>query len=242
MKRIPSLIVVSALIVALGFMLQSFAKHSMDKDNGKKVTPDQVGEFKVLSVEGSMQVIVTPGAVSAARLEGDEKELADIEFTKKGDELIVGEKENSGDHKDVKVYLSSPSIEKFNLSGSGSVTGTAQFKTGSSMSLDLAGSGDITLDLNAEKLSGEVAGSGEINISGFAKHTSFEIAGSGDIKGEDFTTDEAKVEISGSGDAIFNANNTLSADIAGSGDVYYGGQPHIDADIAGTGQVRPKKI
>jgi len=84
------------------------------------------------------------------------------------------------------------------------------------MTIDLAGSGDITLDLNAAKLATEVAGSGQVNLSGFAKHASFEIAGSGDIKGEDFTTDEAKVDISGSGDAIFNANETLEADIAGS--------------------------
>ncbi|MFI5173138.1 MAG: head GIN domain-containing protein [Chitinophagales bacterium] len=238
MKGIKTTAIVFVILIATGFVLQSFAK----KGETGIVNGNTVGEFKTLTVEGCMDVVFTQGPATEARFEGDERLIDNIVFEKKGDELIVKFKDKKAEcssTKSVKIYLSSPAVENINLAGSGDITSTNEINNNVSFAIDLAGSGNIDIDLSASSLSADIAGSGNITVDGRTNKVDIDIAGSGDFMGNKFVVSEAEIDIAGSGNAYINTSGNISASIAGSGDVLYTGNPaKIKKDIAGSGKVK----
>ena len=57
-------------------------------------------------------------------------------------------------------------------------------------------------------------------------------------EGLGLASDEARVSISGSGNAQVQAYQKLKVSIAGSGDVRYAGSPEVSSSVAGSGSVR----
>lgn len=240
MKGVKTTVIVFSMIIAIGFILQSFAKKSDFK--AALLTENMVGEFKTLSVHGCMDVIFTQGPAAEAKLEGDQSLIDKIEFEKKGDELIVKFNDKNIDcssNKSVRIYLSSPAIENINLAGSGNITSTNQITNNGNFGLDIAGSGNIDIDLISASLSADIAGSGNIEVEGITNKVEIDIAGSGNFKGSNLIVSEAAIDIAGSGNVYINTSGNITADIAGSGHVLYTGTPaKIKKDIAGSGKVK----
>lgn len=165
-----------------------------------------------------------------------------------------------GDEK-IKVYLTLPQLDYFELSGSGDVkigdfntqeniqyriSGSGNIYQSSTMGcsqvlLSIAGSGDISINnLECTTLRYDIGGSGNISTNGSALMCSADISGSGDIDAFGLSATNISVDISGSGNCKLTANEKLSVDISGSGDVYYKGQPTIYSNISGSGKITNK--
>jgi Putative auto-transporter adhesin, head GIN domain len=123
------------------------------------------------------------------------------------------------------------------IAGSGDVKGDSVLSGLDDVELNIAGSGDMQLDLEANSLATRISGSGDINVDGSATVTSHDIAGSGKILASDLLSEDCNAEISGSGEIRVNASKTLDARISGSGDVYYKGTPAVTTHISGSGNV-----
>ncbi|HQV37276.1 MAG TPA: DUF2807 domain-containing protein, partial [Flavobacterium sp.] len=64
-------------------------------------------------------------------------------------------------------------------------------------------------------------------------------AGSGDIKAFELVSENAKVNVSGSGDIKVNCTEFIEARVAGSGDIEYKGNPKkVDTKVAGSGTIK----
>ena len=63
------------------------------------------------------------------------------------------------------------------------------------MKISLAGSGDISLNTESEKLDLAVAGSGDLKISGRTEYLSASVAGSGDIDAYKLKANNVKAKI-----------------------------------------------
>ena len=65
------------------------------------------------------------------------------------------------------------------------------------------------------------------------------MAGSGDIKAIELVSENAKVNVSGSGDIKVNCTEFIEARVAGSGDIEYKGNPKkVDTKVAGSGTIK----
>jgi len=175
--------------------------------------------------------------------------LDKIETTVDGETLDISDGNESGvfdrffgddglDTDDIDVYVTAPTINAVTLAGSGRVVGETQL-SGASLSLTVAGSGDMEMDLEAEDLSVRVAGSGRCTLQGQARTLDVNIAGSGDLRAANLETQRADVRITGSGNAELNVTDRLSAEVIGSGDVRYRGRPTVETTTLGSGKVRP---
>jgi hypothetical protein len=103
----------------------------------------------------------------------------------------------------------------------------------------LAGSGDITLDVQAQEVSMAISGSGDMKLTGGCTQLKVNVAGSGDVNARDLRSERASVDIAGSGDVIVNTSKDLAASVTGSGDVVYAGMPtRVQRSISGSGDVR----
>lgn len=154
------------------------------------------------------------------------------------------------------ITVTSPSIDKIILSGSGDVS--ADTISGNSMSMELTGSGDlfaefISCDELSLFISGSgnadikkslcedsdlwISGSGDLGINGNCNSGKLRISGSGDINADDFMILTADETISGSGNIYTYVENSLTAVISGSGNIYLEGNPSINQTISGSGRI-----
>jgi len=137
----------------------------------------------------------------------------------------------------VDVYVTAPTIEALSLTGSGRIEGETPIE-GESLSLHVAGSGGMTLEVASPQLDLNVAGSGTTTLRGRTRTFTVNVAGSGDLEGADLETDTAEVRIAGSGDVALHVTEELGASIFGSGDVQYRGNPTVSKNLVGSGGVR----
>jgi hypothetical protein len=146
---------------------------------------------------------------------------------------------NVYDVDDMKIIVSAPSWDYFELNSSGSIRIIDPI-AGNKLKMEVSGSGRMECNravFNFANL--EVSGSGEIiELDGEGDDLRCEVDGSGNINCLDFPVKTARVEISGSGNVKLDASEQLNVEISGSGDVYYQGDANVNANISGSGKVK----
>ena len=194
---------------------------------------------------------VRQGEEASLEIEASEEVIAQIETTVDGSALEIMAEGETGffarlfgdsdlDADEIDVYVTAPTIEHLTLAGSGQVIGETPLQA-ASLSLKVAGSGDMDLDVDTEELNVRIAGSGGCFVRGRAGSLDVNIAGSGDLRADELETQRAEVQIAGSGDVEVHVTDHLSAQIFGSGDVRYRGRPTIETNTYGSGTVGPIK-
>lgn len=141
----------------------------------------------------------------------------------------------------VEIYVTSPNITGFSLSGSGNMVAKHTVNA-SHMDLIVSGSGNIEMaDINMRTANIKISGSGSINIAGsdVVDECELKISGSGRISAKNIEIRNLDGHISGSGNGKFFVTDNLSARISGSGNIYYLGNPRLDVSISGSGRIKP---
>lgn len=179
-----------------------------------------VGDFIAVGVSAPVTVHVTQAAGKDLELQGDASLLADLETVVERATLRIRLREGAAQrrwNRKVEVRVSAPRIEALSVAGSGDIS--APSITGESLTVSIAGSGDV-------RVGGKVSG------------LTASIAGSGDLRAGELEAERVRVSIAGSGDATVRAREALSASVAGSGDVRYYGDPAVTRNVMGSGSIR----
>ena len=90
----------------------------------------------------------------------------------------------------------------------------------------------------APEVTASIYGSGKVTLKGETRKVTLECTGSGDLNAVDLLSEEANVDIKGSGNASVHSSKSLQVDVKGSGDVRYKGNPSIRSDIHGSGNIK----
>ena len=127
-------------------------------------------------------------------------------------------------------------LEGVAIAGSGRVEATGA--EADAFALEMAGSGGaVVRDLRTARVSVEIAGSGDVTLAGQTGALTVEIAGSGDVDAADLDAETAEVDVAGAGDVVLRAAKTLDVSIMGAGDVRYYGSPEVSRQVMGAGDV-----
>ena len=140
----------------------------------------------------------------------------------------------------VTVYIMIPRLSTLTIDGSGDFKTEGTFIQDDVIDLEIEGSGDIRLDLKADKVNATVDGSGDIKLKGEVTSLKALIDGSGDIRAYDCDFEKVDATIDGSGDVEVRVKKELTVLIDGSGDVKYKGDPEIESVIDGSGDLKKK--
>ena len=209
------------------------------KGNGNLESENRnISSATKIKVQSSIDVILDSGATSI-RVEADENLLPYI-ITEVDDnwlEIKLKRNLNFSTSNPMRVYITTPTIYNVRVSGSGNVSSEKKFWSKEPISFDIAGSGDITIDVNAPKVDADIAGSGNLTISGETRDVDVSIAGSGNFRGTELKAENASLNIVGSGDAYVFADVKLNAKIVGSGNVKYKGNAVVSKKVMGSGKV-----
>ncbi len=217
---------------------------ALAQDQTRDVRP--VDAFTEVEFETPGTLHLRQGDAHSVEVDGPPKVLDRLVTEVDGEALEVRAEDDSGlfglfdngdlDSDEVDIYVTMPTIEKVGLAGSGRIEGETRIES-ESLSLSVAGSGDLDLEVDTEQLEIGVAGSGDCILRGRAGALTTKTAGSGDIQAAEMKTRTAELDVVGSGDAELHVTDRLDARILGSGDVHYRGQPEIELSSLGSGTV-----
>lgn len=230
------------LIILFIITLSGIACRSVDQKiegNGKMSSEKRsVSNISKIKVEGGIDVVIDNG-LEGARIETDENLIPYILTVKDGEWLKITVKENAilKSTKPILVYITTPSITEINLAGSGNVIANGRFSSTDKMEFGIAGSGNITVEVNSPKITTSISGSGSIKIAGETKEVNVDIAGSGTHDGFALKAETGIINIAGSGDAMIYADINLKASVAGSGNIKYKGNATVEKNVTGSGDV-----
>lgn len=237
MKTLKTILTVA---IALFVSVQVNASNKKVKGNGEVIKGSKTtANYDAISVGGSFEVILVSGKEGeiSYSVESNLEEYLVIEV-KKGELKITWEKGmNVRTTKGVKVTVPFKDIEEVSLAGSGEIT-SKNVITAVDLELNVAGSGEMNVDIDANNVESNIAGSGSMTVNGSAKNMEANVAGSGDFEGYGLViVNDVDVSIAGSGSVEVTVNGNLKSSISGSGDVRYKGSPKTNSSISGSGSV-----
>ena len=237
MKKI--IIILLAVIQVQCSNAQIFGKKV--KGNGNVTAIEkQVGTYQSISVAGSFDVELVQGDEGLIEVSIEDNLVEFLEIENNDGHLKIKWKEftNIQTSKGVAIKVPVADLDKITLAGSGEIYNKEMLKL-DYLDLNMAGSGNIKLNLSTNSVVANLAGSGDINLNGTAEKAQFKMAGSGDIEAFEFKAHDVTASIAGSGTINLYADVNLKAEIAGSGDIHYKGNPeNDDVKVAGSGRVK----
>ncbi len=185
----------------------------------KTATRDVV-DFDKIELNGVFDVLVTSGKNSSFQIQGDENII----------DLIASDVSSS-----ILTVFSQKSIcPKQKLTLAISVKDLSA----------LSAYGAMTVEIKAianDQLSLTVDGSAGIRATGTSDNLYASISGTGNIETAELVSQNAKISISGVGDATVQTSGVLDVVIQGVGNVYYLGKPNeVRQNITGVGSVTPR--
>ena len=127
---------------------------------------------------------------------------------------------------------------RLNISGHGKINGAFECDNFSSR---ISGSGEIDSEIVCKNFSSSVSGSGYIKLTGSAADMDITVSGSGNLMLSEFQTNNADLDISGSGLIHVWVLDRLNARVSGSGRVQYRGNPIVDFSGSGSGRLRAER-
>ena len=202
-----------------------------------------VNGFTAVRTSGSIDIEVMNNENQTIRIEADDNILPYI-ITRVDDGMLdVRYRSNMMfNNTHVKVYVSTPSLKKLIVGGSGSIISKDVLKEQDEIELKVSGSGDIDAIVDAPSVTAGIGGSGTISLHGKTKNFTCSVGGSGDIKCKELLSESTNVSVSGSGTAHVFASVHLVAKVSGSGDIYYSGNPSSpEIHTSGSGSVEAEK-
>jgi hypothetical protein len=137
----------------------------------------------------------------------------------------------------MKVYVSMKNVNELMVNGSGKIISENSIAA-DYISLGVAGSGNMDIDLKGNTVKAEVSGSGGLTLRGYATSLDLAVNGSGNVKGFECPVETCKAKMSGSGSAELNVSSNMESMVLGSGGIKLKGNTKtLSKKVYGTGSV-----
>lgn len=211
------------------------------RGTGNLITQERtISGFEGVENYGSFDVILIPSSTASVKVEAEDNLQQYIETYVDNNKLQIRQRDgyNLRPRREMKITVSGPVFTTVITNGSGNIVGQGLLNTNNgNVSLRVAGSGNIDVEMNASRIDSEIAGSGNIKVKGTSKEFEGGVYGSGNIRAASLQSEDSKIEIAGSGNVEVYATNKLDVRVMGSGEVKHRGTAQVSASITGSGSV-----
>jgi len=224
---------------SLRFLLLAAAVAAPASHAAEVRQPRPAAGFHTVALSAPVKLQVVQGEAEGLVLEGEERDLADIESFVEAGVLRIRVKPgvHRFDGRRISGTVNARRLQGLSIQGSGDIG--AQKLAAQDLAVSIAGSGDVRIGaLTAARLDASISGSGDMEVAGRAERVAVKIAGSGDVRAAGLESRDVSVSIAGSGDAKVWASEQLQVRIAGSGDVRYRGEPRVTPSVVGSGTIK----
>jgi hypothetical protein len=186
-----------------------------------------VDGFTGVEVSTGIDVFLSQGDNFEVVVEADEN-LQEVILTEvKGDRLVVRtDNVNIRSAKSKKVHVTLPRLSGLKISSAGDVVGQTPFQCGD-LSLSISSAGDLTLEVEAERIDLNISSSGDARLAGSAGVFDATLSSAGDLHAFDLVAGKVDVNVSSAGDARVHATEELEMNASSAGSIYYRGEAEV---------------
>jgi viroplasmin and RNaseH domain-containing protein len=210
------------------------------RGNGSiKTESREINNFRAIEVSGAIKVLFKQDSVISAKVEADENLQEYVEVYMEKNSIIIEPASgyNLRPSKSIRVYISGPKIEYFQVSGASSIT-TENKITTEELAIDLSGASDADVEVKSPKISAELSGASSVFMSGETKDFRVDCSGASKAKCFELLTETTYVDLSGASDAQVFASIKIDAHISGAADLKYKGNATVTQDVSGAGSIK----
>ena len=236
MKRVIALVFLALLLV-------NCSKGQVVVGSSNIISQEkQLSAYDRIEVLGSYDVIFTDGEVGKIKIKAPDNILPLIQTEVSHGLLRIDTGKNRYKLKEpIIIYVPVDfRLKQVVIRGSADIY-TEKILEIKALDIDVYGSGDVRLQVDASSLALKIDGSGDIRVGGKTDNLSININGSGDVEVPNLKAEKAVININGSGDVSAYVTENLDISIAGSGDVTIKGNPKkVKRIINGSGRVSVK--
>jgi len=205
--------------------------------NGDIVTEERdVKNFNGISVSAGIDVYITQGNEESVKVVTDENLLDIVKTEVKDDVLKIYASKNIRSAASKKVYVEYINLNKIKISSAGDIKGENTLNT-DELEIGISSSGDLKLDVIAQKIYIDISSSGDANLTGKTDFLKANLSSAGDLNAFDLEAKFGDVSVSSAGDAKVFITEEASFSSSSAGDIVYKGDPrikHISTSSAGT--------
>jgi hypothetical protein len=198
-----------------------------------------VGSYKAIKITGACDIryYSAPSDTVTLAIQSNVREYYIIEVINY--ELIVRTTRNIsfGSDNIPVLTISTPSLNKMNLSGAGTLTTYDKMNT-HSFDMKMNGAYNGNAEFDVERLSVEIAGAAKIDLSGRADTANFRLLGASEVNAFSLQTQNAAVDLAGAGTIRISCSDELTINASGASTIEYRGSPRINQNISGAVRVR----
>lgn len=192
--------------------------------NGKveKENRDLSG-FTGVQISSGIDVYLSQGDQFEVVVEADEN-LHDVILTRlEGKMLVV-----KTDHVNIRnarakiVHVTLPELTDLKISSAGDCVGQTPVHC-DDLRISISSAGDLTLELDAERVFLDISSSGDAELSGITGVFDVSLSSAGDLDAFDLVAESVEVDVSSAGDARVHATEEISMNASSAGSIYYRG-------------------
>ncbi len=209
--------------------------------DGSVVTEERdVPGFNGISVSTAIDVYITQANEERVRVNTDEN-LQDVVKSEVKDGILkIYAAKNIRNAASKKVYVDYINLNKIKVSSAGDIRGENTLNT-DELEIGLSSSGDLKLDVIAQKIYINISSSGNGNLSGKTDYLKANLSSAGDLSAFDLEAKVGDISVSSAGDARVFITEEASFTSSSAGDIYYKGDPKIKhISTSSSGSIRKK--
>lgn len=196
------------------------------EDSGVQITKVvELKSYDKINVSGTIKLILTQDSTFNVKIQADSNVVPLIRSRVSGGELEL--KLENGKYcgtDSVVIYAGIGELKELETNGMVRVVGDGPIYV-KDLNLDLQGSSDVNLDLNASKLTSKIDGIGKLTLTGQTGTHVLKTSGNAKLEAFNFVAGVYDINIDGTGKANINVLNDLKVKTSGASEIYYKGNP-----------------
>ena len=229
------------LLSLLFFLLGTGCHEMVGKRGSGNIVPEtkSVSGFRTIEVSGAIDVYVKQDSTTSVKVETDDNLQQYIRVETNGSTLEIYTEGgvNLRPTNKVKVYVSNPTFDGFDISGASSVTSESQISSPERISLQLSGASQGRLEINAPRVIVDISGASGADLRGRTKDLEANAGGASEIRGYDLLTENASIDVSGASQLEVYASVRLEGEASGASSVRYRGNASNNVKSSGASNV-----
>lgn len=227
------------LVTVLFVMLTTVVFFSCDTEDPGPLQEEtkeySIIDFDQLEMGSGFNIRVEEASTFKVRVEGDRRNISDLDVFKSGTSLIIRYDENSERHHQTFITVEMPSIRKVNFSG-GSVSVISGFESDEELDIILSGGSICQLDAGYRALDLLISGGSVMKLHGLGDELRADISGASMLSAFDYPVGMADLVLTGASVAKLTVSDQLFVKASGASQVSYRGNPQVE-EISSGGSV-----
>lgn len=193
-------------------------------------------DFDRLEIGDAFHVDVEQGSTFSIEVEGDRRNIDDLEVYKSGSTLVIKFDDDANRQHDTHISITMPVLRAANFSGAmvSTITG---FESDDELDLYISGASTVQLVAGYREVDLVLSGASKLMMRGLGDELHATVSGASVLSAFDFPVGEATLEFAGASVGRVTVSNELNVVGSGASSIRYRGNPTVIKNTSGDSTV-----